>query len=210
MAITYPIDFLPDFPGWSTKFEPMFRQEQSRTAGGVTYVKDLGSPLWQGAWSSRSLRPNELDYWRARLDALENGLQTFKGYPLSRCYPIAYPKPAYDALGVGSVTLGSIGTNRKSGTLVGLPAGYMLSIGDLIEVAGSGLHRVMQAVTASGAGITPVFEVRPHFWPGASAPAAVTLVRPSCPMRIVPSSINSDADPSTGRGSISFQAIEAR
>ena len=210
MAITYPIDFLPDFPGWSTKFEPMFRQEQSRTAGGVTYVKDLGSPLWQGAWSSRSLRPNELDTWRARIDALENGLQTFKGYPLSRCYPIAYPKAAYDALGVGSVTLGSIGTNRKSGTLVGLPAGYMLSIGDLIEVADSGLHRVMEAVTASGAGITPVFEVRPHFWPGASAPATVTLVRPSCPMRIVPGSINSDADPSTGRGSISFQAIEAR
>lgn len=210
MAVTYPLDFMPQFPGWSTKFEPMHRQEQSRTAGGETYVKDLGSPLWFGAWVSRTLRPNELDHWRARLDALENGLQTFRGYPLSRCYPIAYPKAAYDALGVGAVSLGSIGSNRKSATLTGLPAGYKLSIGDMIQVAGSGLHRVLEAVTANGSGVTPVFEVRPHFWPGASAPAAVTLVRPSCPMRIVPGSIASDADLSTGRGTVSFQAIEAR
>jgi hypothetical protein len=210
VAISYPLDLLASFPGWSTKFELLHRQEQSRTASGITYVKDFGSPLWMGAWVTCNLKPNELDEWRARLDALENGLQTFKGYSLARTYPIAYPKAAYDKLTFGSVRLGSIGTNRKSGTLTGLPAGYKLSVGDMIEVADSGLHRIMEAVTANASGATPVFEVRPHFWPGASAPAAAALVRPGCPMRVVPGSITSDAEFSSGSGSISFQAVEAR
>ncbi|MDX3929257.1 MAG: hypothetical protein QHC90_26080 [Shinella sp.] len=210
MTIVYPVNLLADFPGWTTKFEPMFRQEQSRTAGGRTYVKDLGWPLWNGAWVTRSLSPNNLDRCRGRLEALEGGLQTFIGYPLSRCYPIAYPKPAYDALGVGSVTTGTIGANNKSCTLAGLPAGYRVSIGDLLEITGSGLHRVMEAVTANGSGVTPTFEVRPHFWPGAAAGAAVKLAGPSCRMAIVPGSISSTADPQTGRGTVSFEAVEDR
>jgi hypothetical protein len=129
---------------------------------------------------------------------------------MSRCYPIAYPNGSFPGAFSGAATVGSIGANRKSCTLTGLPAGYKVSVGDLIEVAGSGLHRVMEAAVASGAGATPVFEVRPQFWPGAAAPAAANLVKPSCLMRVVPGSINSDADVSTGRGTISFQAIEAR
>lgn len=210
MAVIYPVSILDTFPGWPSKFELMFRQEQSRTAGGATYVKDLGSPLWMGAWASRTLSANELDTWRARLDALEGGIQTFRGYSQSRAYPIAYPKRLFDALGVGSVSVAAIGSNRKSCSLTGLPPGYKVTAGDLIEVAGSGLHRVMEPATANSSGTTLTFEVRPHFWIGASAPAVVKLVRPAVNMRVVPGTIISDADPSTGKGAISFQGFEAR
>src|SRR5690349_8447064 len=116
MALTYPLDILAGFPGWATEFEPLWRQEQSRQANGRTRLKDLGSPLWRGAWVTRSLSPNLLDEWRARLNALENGLQTFKGYPLSRCYPIAYPNGSWPAGAFtgSNANLSFIGSDRKS------------------------------------------------------------------------------------------------
>nr|WP_234889336.1 hypothetical protein [Agrobacterium vitis] len=197
-----------DFPGWTTKFEPLFRQEQSRTAGGVTYTKDLGSPLWSAAYQTKQLKPNELDAWRARIEVLEGGLQYFRGYSLSRSRPIAYPtgKPVPD----NGVVLSAIGGDNKSVTISGLGAGYVVSVGDMIEIAGSGLYRVVEGAVANGSGAAGAFEVRPHLWPGTAAGSAVTLLRPSCTMMIVPGSISSEADASTGRGSVSFQGIEVR
>ncbi|MUO83990.1 hypothetical protein [Agrobacterium vitis] len=208
MTIVYPIDLLADFPGWATKFEPLFRQEQSRTAGGVTYTKDLGSPLWSAAYQTKQLKPNDLDAWRARIEALEGGLQYFRGYSLSRSRPIAYPTGA--PVPDNGVVLSAIGGDNKSVTLSGLGAGYLVSVGDMIQIAGSGLYRVVEGAVANGAGVAGAFEVRPHLWPGTAAGSAVTLLRPSCTMMIVPGSISSEADASTGRGSVSFQGIEVR
>ena len=213
--ITYPIDLLADFPGWTTSFEPVYIQEQSR-AGSRTYVKDLSDPLWTLTAQSRQLSPNELDYWRARLDAMENGLKTFLGRQMSRCFPIAYPRGSWPT-GIsfdGIATLESVGGNRKSVSISGLPSGYKVSVGDMVQIGGTDLHRVMEPASANGAGVTPEFEVRPHIWPGVDAndsPAVtVTVKKPSCIMAIVPGSIQSQADPQTGWGAVSFQAVEAR
>lgn len=110
MAITYPLDLLANWPGWSTEFELAYRQEHSRQANGRTIVKDMGSPLWRASYQSRSMRPNELDEWRARLASLENGLQTFKGYSLSRCRPILHPGSTVLPTGA----LNTIAANRKA------------------------------------------------------------------------------------------------
>ena len=202
MAITYPYDILADFPGWSTDFDLAYRQEASRTAIGQTFVKDFGSPLWTASYQSRSMRPNELDAWRARLKALEGGLKQFRGRPTSRCYPIAYP----NGMGMGNVAtvkVGTIGANRNTMTMTGLPAGYVVSVGDYLQIAPNNLHQV---VNVAGAEI----EIRPHLWPTITTGNAVTLVRPSCLMTIVPGSINTTADLSTGRGVITFQGFESR
>lgn len=216
MSLSEPFDLLADFPGWTTAFEPMWRQEQSRTASGKTYVKDLGSPLWTLTAQSRQLKINELDYWRARLNAMENGLATFLGYSMSRCYPIEYPRgtwPTGNAFDGVSATLASVNENRKAVTVSGLPAGFTFSIGDYVQV-GTDLHQVMEPATADGTGETPEFEVRPHIWPGVEggeSPAiAVSVKRPACFMAIVPGSISSTADPQIGEGTVSFQAVEAR
>ncbi len=202
MAITYPYDILADFPGWSTDFDLVYRQETSRTAIGQTFVKDFGSPLWTASYQSRSMRPNELDAWRARLKALEGGLKQFRGRPTSRCYPIAYPNGT--GMGnVSAVTVGSIGTNRNTIGLSGLPGGYIASVGDYLQIRTNDLHQI---VNVSGSEI----EVRPHLWPTTAVGDAVTLVKPSCLMTIVPGSINTTADLSTGRGVITFQGFESR
>lgn len=202
MAITYPYDILAEFPGWSTDFDLAYRQETSRTAIGQTFVKDLGSPLWTASYQSRSMRPNELDAWRARLKALEGGLKQFRGSPTSRCYPIAYPNGT--GMGdVSAVTVGSIGTNRNTIGLSGLPSGYIASVGDYLQIRTNDLHQI---VGVSGSEI----EVRPHLWPTTAVGDAVTLVKPSCLMTIVPGSINTTADLSTGRGVITFQGFESR
>lgn len=214
MTITYPLptSFFDEFPGWTTEFELLWRQEQSRTAGGRTIVKDVGSPLWKMTAQSRTMKANELDYWRARVTSLENGLKTFRAFPKSRCFPVAYPNgswPTGDAFN-GVAEMSSIGADRKSITLSGLPAGYELSVGDYMQIGGKDLHMVMEATTANSSGVAQSFEIRPHLWPGVTAPAAATLVKPSCIMAIVPGSVSTTADMATGRGTVTFQAIEAR
>ncbi|MGB3042447.1 MAG: hypothetical protein WBB98_04605 [Xanthobacteraceae bacterium] len=191
------IDLLSGFPGWSTTFELLWRQETSRAAGGRTYVKDLGDPLWTATYQTRLLKINELDYWRARLDQLENGAGTFYGRALSRCRPILHPGSSTLPTG----TLSGIGTYRKTLTITGL-TGITLSVGDMLQVGTADLHRVVVAGSS--------VEVRPTLWPGVTTGAAVVISKPSCIMAIVPGSINTQAAPDTGDGTVTFQAMEAR
>lgn len=219
MAITYPLDILATWPGWSTSFSLGWRQETSRTAGGTTYVKDLGNALWRATYTSRIMRPNELDKWRAILDGLENGLQRFKGYSLSRCYPIAYPNgtwPTGSSFDGVSAAIASVDSDSKTITVDGLPSGFTLSVGDMLQIKHGtdpvryDLHRVQEAATADATGLTSAFEVRPHLWPGVAVDDVVSVKSPWCLMAIVPDSIQSDADLQTGNGTITFQAFEAR
>jgi hypothetical protein len=202
VAITEPLDLLSGFPGWSTTFELGWRQEQSRHASGRTRVKDFGSPLWQAQYQSRPLSRRQLSYWRARLDAAENGLVTFTAYDMSRCRPMAHQ-------GSGTLPVGELHTiddNDKAVRVDNL-TGITLSVGDMIQI-GTGLYRVQEAATAAS-GLTPLFEVRPHLWAGTAVGDEVVIERPSCLMTVVPGSIQASSDMS-GRGAISWQAIEAR
>lgn len=229
MAITYPFDLLALWPGWSVEFELLHRQEQSRQANGRTIVKDMGSPLWRATYQSISLDPNELDYWRARLDAMENGLKTFFGRSMSRCYPIDDPRGTRLAEGSdlvlmldfandfavlnegGSLKIGAIGGDRKTVYLSGrLPDGYTLKPGDLIQFGSRNLHRIVEATAPIPGFATTTVEVRPHLWPETTVGDDVSIVRPHCIMAVVPGSVSTTADVSTGRGVVSFQAIEAR
>ena len=215
MAITYPVEILQDFPGWTNRFELLWRQEQSRQQSGVTRLKDFGEPLWMMSASTRSLSRRELDYWRARLDALENGINTFKGYPLSRCWPIAYPGGSWPT-GVsfsGDTAAVHTVSSTKSLRLKSLPAAYVVSVGDMLSITYStskhGLVRVMETVTADGSGDTAAFEVRPHLPIGVAVNDVVSVKRPWTPMTIVPGSIQASSE-DNGRGKISFDAVEYR
>ena len=210
MSIVYPVNLLPGFPGWTTGFSLHWRQEQSTQASGRVLVKDMGSPLWTLRATTKSLSPNELDTWRAKLTTLENGLKTFWGYPMSRCYPILYPNGSWPTGGAfnGNAVLSSINANRKAIALQALPAGFKLTVGDYLSIDGD-LHQVMEPATANGSGVTGEFEVRPHLWPAAAVADPVSVKQPACLMAIVPGSLSSDAQVA-GWGSVSFSAMEAR
>lgn len=232
MAITYPLNLLDNLPGWSTDFNLMYRQEQSRHASGRTRVKDFGTPIWEATYITKNLSPNTLDYWRARLNLLENGLQTFRAYPKSRCWPIAHPNGLIvepinwvlengnwsdggvwlnaipwdsNVLGAGSVN--SINSNRKALSLKDIPA-LTLSTGDYISIREM-LYQIVEDVAPSSSGITSEFEVRPHLSPSITVNDTVLFHQPYCLMTLVPGSVSAGSG-LNGRGSISFQATEAR
>ncbi|MHC5307501.1 hypothetical protein [Bartonella sp. LJL80] len=195
-----PFDFLDGFPGWPTNFDLYHRQERSRTAGGVTIVKDMGSPLWKASYSSKTLRPSELSYWRARANGLGNGIVRFYARP-TNCFPWAYP----NGKGLGDVSKVSIQTitNNNALTFSGLPSGYVFTVSDKIQIGDRDLHDV---IAVNGISV----QVYPPLWPGATTGTKVTLVRPHCLMTIVPDSLSAQADAGTGRGTVSFDALEAR
>lgn len=215
MALSDPLDILFSFPGWVTEFEPFVRQQQSRQQNGVTRTKSFGNELWRLTAMSKTLGPNELDEWRARLEALVSGARRFHGYSLSRVFPIAYPKGAWptgSSFSGYTAAVHAIGGDFDTVRVKQLPSGFQLSVGDFIRIDRAGrydLHRVMEAVTASG-GTTPEFGVFPALWPGVAVNDAVSVRRPSCLMTVVPGSITSTADPQTGRGTVGFQGMEAR
>ncbi len=208
MVLTSPYNLLEGLPGWSTDFDLFYRQELSRTAGGTTIAKDFGTPLWKASFQTTVLQVNELDIWRARLKALDGSVLPFWGRPLSRCYPIAYPNGA--GIGdVSAVAIDSIGSDNKSLTLQKLPVWHSISVGDYLQI-GTKLYQVLENAVANSTGKTTRFEVRPHLAPGTAVGNTVTLVRPSVPMIILPGSLSATGEAMTGRGIISFQAIETR
>lgn len=207
MALVYPLDILPTFPGWTTGFALRWRQEQSTQASGRVLVKDMGSPLWVMRALSKELSPNTLDQWRGKLTALENGLQLFRAYPMTRCYPQAYPRASWGAFD-GTGTLNSIAADRKTITVSALTPGFQITVGDYLAFNGF-LHQAMESVAATGGGVTTPFEVRPHLNVLVTPGGAVSFAQPSCNMAIVPGSLATDAG-LNGRGVVSFEAMEAR
>lgn len=211
MSLADTVDLLADFPGWCTTFEPLWRQEQSVQANGIVRGKDFGTPLWRGAWQSRQLEPNELDRWRARLDGLNGIILPFRGYPLSRAYPIAYPGGAWPGGGgfSGACTVASAGGQALA--LSGLPGGYQVSAGDMVGVTTADhawLFRARQDAVAV-AGVTPAFAVVPPIPAGLLAGQAATVTRAWCPMTLVPAGLAYAAGVD-GVGSVSFTATEMR
>lgn len=216
---------MQDFPGWTVAFELLYRQEQSRHASGRTRVKDFGTPIWTATYQSRQMRPNEIDEWRARLNRLENGLNTFKAWPTSRCWPIAHPNgqeinPENWVLHTGAWqdsglwlegvpwvlgaltggTIASIGSDNKSVTLA--DSNVSFTVGDYIEINGLRLYQITDV--AGG-----IISLAPHLSVGILVGQTVNVNKPSVDMTIVPGSISTQTG-LNGRGTISFQAVEAR
>lgn len=215
MSITYPIDLLLGFPGMSTRFELVYVQEVSPTRGGVQYSADLGPALWEADYQSRVLKPSELRLWKARLASLENGAKTFKGYDLTACYPLAYPRGSWPT-GLSFGGIGSLNdideSSYKELRIAGLPAGFVISEGDYLSFAYDGyraLHQAVASVMANGDGLTPFLEVRPAIRPTddhqSSPQPEVDMVKPHAIMTIVPGSVSAPAS-LDGRGTISFSA----
>lgn len=207
MAVTFPLNLLDDIKdvGWSTEFELFYRQEQSRHASGRIRVKDLGTPLWTAAYATKNFSPNKLDFWKARLSLLENGLNTFYAYPTSRCWPIKHP----NGLNLTETTaqVNSINSNNKELSIKGIP-NLNLSIGDYFSV-NERIYQVMEDVSTGTDGTSDEFELRPHFnINNIDVDDVVRIYQPRCIMSLVPGSQSFGAA-LNGRGSVSFRAIQS-
>ncbi|GGA63942.1 hypothetical protein [Pelagibacterium lentulum] len=201
MALTEPLDLLDGLPGWAVAFELQARQEQSRSAAGRTRVKDFGQPLWVGSWVTRTILPNTLDIWHARLNHAMNSQMTFRAWKSSRCRPIAHP--GNSMLPEGS--LYAIGANDNTVRVEDLP-GVTLSIGDMLRI-GTGLYEVLEPASGDP---TAFFTIQPHLWVGTATGQKVVISKPWVAMTIDPGSVSTNVSPATGRGTLSFTATESR
>jgi hypothetical protein len=213
MAVAEPYDILADWPGWQTTFDPVERGDISRQKNGVTRTRLGPMPIWMMRVASKSLSANEHDALKGLVQRLA-GLQTvILGYSLTRVWPQAYPKgtwPTGGAFDGISAELHTIDANNRAIRVTDLPGAFALKVGDMVQIGGGDLHRVQEAATASGGGLTPLFEIYPPLWTGAATGQAVSVKRPHCRMRIVPGSVAAPMDMATGRGTVSFDAMEAR
>ena len=160
----------------------------SRLANGQTIPFGLGEPYWRGRVQLSPHYHAQHAATEVDLMRLERPGQTFLVYDARFNGPQADPGGVI--LGAANPVIHTLNANNQSLRVSGLPAGYVLTKGDWIGWQSANplrywLHRVATTVTASGAGLTPLFDVEPHIRPGALTGMAVDLIQPVCRARIV-------------------------
>ena len=207
MALSHPrTDILTSVAFQDQKFQLMWRQEISRTAGGVTLGKDLGPSLWSASYTTIRMDDQAALAYEADLDTLEGVIFPFEAGDLRRLYPLAHPTGDFNDTGV----IEAVNGNNRAMSLSGLDPGFVLSKGDYLSFDYGGsraLHRLAEGAVANGFGVTPQFEVRPHLRPGWVLDAGVKLKRPSALFTLVPGSVSQTLN--NGESTvISFQAMQ--
>lgn len=213
MAITLPLS-LAAFADRLDKLDATMSleryEETSGTAIGQIISRQIALPKWQFECSLASMSFGEAGEIRALIDRLGRSGQFYMFDPW-RPYPKNDPLGA--VLGSRTVTIHTIGSDNRSLRIAGLPNSYVLSPGDGLSFnRGSdpvrrSFHRVVEAATASAAGLTPLFEVEPHLRVGTVTGTVVTLRKPAAKMQIT------SFTPGGARGmrihGMSFTAIES-
>ncbi len=209
MSISFPRSDILTLVGFEQpmSFEPVSQQEQSRLSIGTTIGKDLGPALWFATYTTEELHNDVMVDYQAVLASLDGIVNPFEAWDLRRPAPRLYPGGA----GANDGVLASVNANSKALTLSGLSAGQVISRGDYLSFDYSGgraLHQVMETVTASGGGVSPEFEVRPHLRAGWSLSTAVNVKAPRGIFILAPGSVT----PTQTRGKfgrLTFKAVQA-
>ncbi|HEV7286287.1 MAG TPA: hypothetical protein VGN75_15635 [Kaistia sp.] len=185
-----------------------YGQETSGQASGQVRVKDLRSPMWKMKVESANMDIRRLRAISAMIGSLGGSLESFYAWDPGAQFPANDPDGSI--LGEAAVQIASLGADNKSLAFKGLPAGYVLTAGDLFAYDFNGrraLHQVTAASTvANGSGVTPVFGVAPHLRQGVVTNTAVMLKRPAAEMRIIPGTINFNLAALTGQAG--FEAAQ--
>jgi hypothetical protein len=169
-------------------------QQMSGMGGGNILVADLAPKRWEFEVTLITMQSDVARAIQALIEALDESMNAFEMYDPSAAYPIADPDGSI--LGASAVKINSIDTgNNKELTLKGLPAGYVLSAGDLLHFdfgspSNRALHRVVVGGIAGSGGVSTSLEVRPHILPGAAVNADVTLIKPAARVKMIPGSFN--------------------
>lgn len=207
MSISFPrTDILTPFLFASQSLRLSSRQEFSRLASGITIGKDLGPALWLADYTTVALPNDDALTLEAKLNSLDGLIGTFEAGDIRRPYPKSHPDGVFGDTGV----LHSVNANNKAISIGSLDAGMVLSVGDYLSFDYAGaraLHQVVEAVVASGAGLTSEFEVRPHLRAGWTVGAAIKLKQPKGVFTLLPDSISS-ATVGPMDSTISFKAVQ--
>lgn len=205
MAISFPLSiaaFADTLPISSVRWWLNAQQEFSGLGSGEFLGAELGPSYYMGEITIAKIDSREAIAIEADIASLDGSMNTFYLYDPRAQYPRLDPKG--ELLGASTPSIQALFANNKSMTIAGLPVGYQLSKGDYLAFNyGSNpvrraFHQIVEPATAGAGGVTPAFEIRPHFRPGAAIGLAVTLVKPAAKVAIVPKSFQAG----TAKGSM--------
>ena len=208
MAVLTAAEFADKLCIDTIRWELIRNQQVQNLGNGEVLSSDIGPAYWQARISLVERSNNASAEIEAIIESLSGTSNAFLLYDPRKQYPLNDGDGS--ELGIAIVRLNSIDIPNAELSLNGLPAGYVLGVGDLMSF-GYGtpnrvaLHRITNAATASGAGITPLFSVSPQIRTGAAVNDIVALIRPPAKMVMVPNSLRvSSASSVTSR--ITFSA----
>lgn len=195
MAITV-LPF-PDLPFEEFDLMPVNAQEVSPMQDRASETVDFGTPYWS-LKSARTpwLTNSELDLADAFLQEAALGMTVFECHDVYRPRPTSYggaPLSGVKAGGGafdGTATLAAVNDSRTI-VVTGLPAGFQINRGCLVEIRKSGtvrsLHRITTAAVASAGGevtLSILFALDTGVFTAANSIA--NFERPSCLMKLMP------------------------
>jgi len=192
----------------SAPFDIQRNDEFSGTGDGDLWQAELARPLWTVEVTLNEGLHDELKQIGALIRALDGARQAFM-----MCDPLSlYPQadPGGLILGSAVVTLGAIGADRRVLPLQGLPAGYVLNVGDKVQIQGttkSAFVEVSRTILAeaNGTAIVPVF---PRFPNWVVSGSAAVLKKPACPMVIWPESHRPGSTQGVATDGAGFKAVQ--
>lgn len=187
--------------------------EMSGSGDGRTWQAELAPPLWTADVTLSLGYQGALKQVAALLRKLHGGQEAFYLFDPTSPYPQA--DPTGSILGSSTVLLHTVGLNNRSLRLKGLPNGYVLTLGDKLQITygedptRNAFLEVSETVTASSGGVTPAFEVFPHLPVGLVADLPVTLIKPACKM-MLPEGFNPGTSRTIVTEGASFRAIQRK
>lgn len=217
MAIAYPytLAVLADRLAIASVVWDIQRNDEMSGGGdGRVWQAELAPPLWTADVVLSDDPHNEVKQIAALIRRLHGSQESFMLYDPLSMYPQADRNGAI--LGANVVTVKSVGTDRQSLSLKGLPDGYTLTLADKMQIAYASdpvrnfFCEVSETIIADGDGETAEFAIFPHIPVGLAIDDVVTLKRPACKVFVPPNAFK----PGTARGAItgsaSFKVIERR
>lgn len=211
--MTKPLSYLADRLLIETVIWSVQRNDElSGTGDGRIWQAELAPPLWTADVTLSPMYSDDAEAAAALIRALDGSREPFLLYNPVRRYP--RKDVGGTAISGAAVTIGSIASDRRSLSLTNLPAGYVLSVGDKIQMPhGDGLNMFVEAsadAVANSAGTTAQFSVFPRIKAGVVAGGTAVLLNPACKMIVYPNSHN----PGTAKAGITtgatFKAVEKR
>lgn len=187
-------------------FRPLRVDYQAPEASGRIGGVQAGFPLWRGVWSLTRMEIETSDAWLAFMDNLRGATRRFLGRDYARPYPSQYPDGFAGMSRAGGGSFDGTATSWSESvnsdddqtvTLNGLPANFVMKIGDYIgfswtatdtSVAGLTWHalvRVIEAKTANGSGVLSAIKVEPPISSAVPGSATAYLNEPKCVMALV-------------------------
>lgn len=210
MAILTLADIYDRLMIGAARFDLQRNDELSGAGSGALWQAELAPPLWTAEVSLNDQALNEIKQQAALIRKLDGARQSFLLCDTTSLNPQADPDGTL--LGAANVTLGAIGADRTVAPLVGLPAGYVLTLGDKLQINGASkiaFVEVSGTVSANGAGSVSV-AVFPRLPAWVATGAAVVLKRPACPMVIVPGSHNPGTSEGVFTSGAGFKTVQKR